>query len=201
RNIAVFTSGNFVKIVPGVDGLQYALCREPLPQRSLLTIGGGRDSALAAALLRDSGLAFSCMMLNPSSAAEKIARHVSASAPVIIHRTICPELLELNRRGYLNGHTPFSAYLGFLGAACLLLYGYSDVIVANERSSDEGNVHYRGKEINHQYSKSFRFETRFDKYLRKYLVSGGRYFSLVRPLYELQVAKLFVNFPEFFKLC
>ena len=200
RNKIDFTSANFVKIVPGADGPEYAPFREPLPQRSLLTIGGGRDSALAAGLLRDGGRAFTCMMLNPSSAAERIARHVSASAPVIIRRAICPELLELNRRAYLNGHTPFSAYLGFLGAACLLLYGYSDVIVANERSSDEGNVHYRGKEINHQYSKSFRFETQFDEYLRRHLVSSGRYFSLVRPLYELQIAKLFSNLPEFFEL-
>jgi len=200
RNSIDFTSPDFVKIVAGLKGPEYTVCREPLPQRSLLTIGGGRDSALAAGLLRDSGHAFRCMMLNPSSAAQKIAVHVSASAPVIIRRAICPELLELNRRGYLNGHTPFSAYLAFLGAACLLLYGYSEVIVANERSSDEGNVHYRGKEINHQYSKSLRFETRFDDYLRKYLVSGGRYFSLVRPLYELQIAKLFSNLPEFFDL-
>ena len=80
---------------------------------------------------------------------------------------------------------------------CLLLYGYSNVIVANERSSDEGNVFYREKEINHQYSKSFRFETRFDEYLGKYLVSAGRYFSFLRPLYELQIGKLFSNFHEF----
>jgi UDP-N-acetyl-alpha-D-muramoyl-L-alanyl-L-glutamate epimerase len=119
---------------------------------------------------------------------------------VIIRRAIRPELLDLNRRGYLNGHTPFSAYLAFLGAACLLLYGYSNVIVANERSSDEGNVRYRGKEINHQYSKSLRFEAQFDEYLRRHLVRSGRYFSLVRPLYELQIGKLFSNFPEFFQL-
>jgi UDP-N-acetyl-alpha-D-muramoyl-L-alanyl-L-glutamate epimerase len=182
------------------NGREYDAWREPLPQRSLLTIGGGRDSALAAGLLQNSGRPFTCMMLNPSSAAERIARHVTPSAPVIIRREIRPELLELNRRGYLNGHTPFSAYLAFLGAACLLLYGYSDVIVANERSSEEGNLHYRGREINHQYSKSLRFETQFDEYLRKYLVGDGRYFSLVRPLYELQIAKLFSNLPEFFEL-
>jgi hypothetical protein len=199
RNSIDFTPDRFVKIVPNPDGRAYTTFRDPLPSRNLLTIGGGRDSALAAGLLRDSGHAFTCMMLNPSSAAEKIARHVTASDPVVIRRAICPELLELNRRGYLNGHTPFSAYLAFLGTACLLLYGYSNVIVANERSSDEGNVHYRGKEINHQYSKSFRFEMQFDEYLRKYLVSGGRYFSFVRPLYELQIGKLFSNFPEFFE--
>ena len=108
--------------------------------------------------------------------------------------------MELNKRGFLNGHTPFSAYLSFLGAACLLLYGYSNVIVANERSSDEGNVLYHGAEVNHQYSKSLRFERLFDEYLTNYLVTTGRYFSFVRPLYELQIGKLFASFPAFFDL-
>ena len=200
RNQIDFTPEHFVKIAPKANPARYEPYSRELPRRSLLTIGGGRDSALAAALLRDSGHPFTCMMLNPSSAGQKIARHVSASVPVIIRRAIRPELLELNRKGYLNGHTPFSAYLAFLGAACLLLYGYSDLIVANERSSDEGNVHYRGREINHQYSKSFRFENQFDEYLRRFLVTGGRYFSIVRPLYELQIGKLFSNFPDFFEL-
>jgi len=195
-----FTSADFVRITAKSNKSAFMVHREPLPARSLLTIGGGRDSALAAALLRNSGQPFTCMMLNPSSAAQKIARHVTTSDPVIIRRAIRPELLELNRRGYLNGHTPFSAYLAFLGAACLLLYGYSDIIVANERSSDEGNVHYRGKEINHQYSKSLRFEALFDEYLRRHLIRDGHYFSFVRPLYELQIGRLFSKFPEFFEL-
>jgi hypothetical protein len=200
RNQIDFTPKDFVKIVSNPGGRFYQPCGEPLPSRSLLTIGGGRDSALAAGVMRRAGHQFTCMMLNPSSAALNIARQVTTSDPVIVRRTICPELLELNRRGYLNGHTPFSAYLAFLGSVCLLLYGYSNLIVANERSSEEGNVHYHGKHINHQYSKSFRFETQFDEYLRKFLVSGARYFSLVRPLYELQIGRLFSSFPEFFDL-
>ena len=138
------------------------------------------------------------MMLNPSSSAQEIARYVTAADPVIVRRTICPELLELNRRGYLNGHTPFSAYLAFLGTTCLLLNGYSNLIVANERSSDEGNLHYRGHDINHQYSKTFEFETKFDDYLRKYLVAEARYFSLVRPLYRIADRKVIFQFSRFF---
>ena len=193
-----FTATDFVKIVPKGTH-EYTAYPNALAPRSLLTIGGGRDSALAGALLRESGQAFTCMMLNPSAAAREIASRVTPADPVVIRRAICPELLDLNRRGFLNGHTPFSAYLAFLGAACLLLYGYSNVIVANERSSDEGNVVYRGKEINHQYSKSLRFEALFDEYLAKYLVRSARYFSFVRPLYELQIGKLFSNFPDFFE--
>ena len=192
-----FTVPDFVKIVP-VSASASSPCMDRLPGRSLLTIGGGRDSALAGALLRESPRPFTCMMLNPSSAAMNVARHVTTNDPVIIRRSICPELPELNRRGFLNGHTPFSAYLAFLGAACLLLYGYDNVIVANERSSDEGNVRYREKDINHQYSKTFRFERLFDEYLSKYLVAGGRYFSFVRPLFELQIGELFSKFPSLF---
>jgi UDP-N-acetyl-alpha-D-muramoyl-L-alanyl-L-glutamate epimerase len=194
-----FTAGDLIRIVPaGAERFQASAA--VLPARNLMTIGGGRDSALAAGLLRDSGKPFTCMMLNPSAAARAIAARVTSADPVVISRTIDPGLLDLNRRGFLNGHTPFSAYLGFLGASCLLLYGYSNVIVANERSSDEGNVLYRGKEINHQYSKTLRFETGFDDYLRKYILVNGKYFSLVRPLYELQIAKWFADFPEFFEV-
>jgi hypothetical protein len=200
RNQIDFTPEDFVKITPVAGDASNLAYREALPQRSLLTIGGGRDSALAAGLLRGSGHPFTCMMLNPSSAALKIAARAASADPVVVRRSICPELLDLNGRGFLNGHTPFSAYLGFLGAVCLLLYGYSSVIVANERSSDEANVRFRGRDINHQYSKSFRFERLFDEYVQKYLVAGGRYFSYVRPLYELQIGRLFANFPIFFDL-
>src|SRR5215475_10917918 len=178
RNDVDFTPKDFVKIVPITGANPSKSYTGPMPIRSLLTIGDDRDSALASALLRDSERPFTCMMLNPSSAATIVARYVTARQPVIVRRAICPELLELNRRGFLNGHTPFSAYLAFLGAACLLLYGYSNVIVANERSSDEGNVRYRGEDINHQYSKSLRFEKFFDEYLSKYIGANGRYFSL-----------------------
>src|SRR5438876_1972596 len=194
RNDIDFTSTDFVKIIPKPNGSTingYAAYPNQLPARSLLTIGGGRDSALAAALFRDSGQPFTCMMLNPSTAALDIASRVTPAEPVIIKRSIRPELLELNQRGFLNGHTPFSAYLAFLGATCMLLYGYSNVIVANERSSDEGNVSYRGHDINHQYSKSLAFETLFDQYMHKYLITSAKYFSLVRPFYELQIGKMF----------
>ncbi len=198
RNDIDFTVPGFVQITSNSQKAAYAVYSDSLPQRSLLAIGGGRDSALAAGLLRGSDLTFAGMVLNPSTAAQTIASEAANAGPIVIRRSICAELLELNRQGYLNGHTPFSAYLAFLGAACLLLYGYSNVIVSNERSSEEGNVRYRDTDINHQYSKSFRFEALFDEYLARHLVAHGRYFSLVRSLYELQIGKLFSNFPGFF---
>ena len=192
-----FTAQDFVRITaePGSAGSCY---QGTLSDRSLVMIGGGRDSAFAVKAIQRADEPFNCMMLNPGVAASEIARHAGASNPVIVRRAIQPQLLELNRQGFLNGHTPFSAYLAFLNAACLLIYDYSRVIVSNERSSDEENVIYRNAKINHQYSKSFRFETRFDEYLQKYLLREARYFSFVRPWYEIQIARAFAAFPEVF---
>ena len=85
--------------------------------------------------------------------------------------------------------------LAFLSSICLVLYDYSNTVIANERSSDESNTIFLGKQINHQYSKSFAFEETFDDYLQKYLVKNARYFSFVRPLYELQIGRAFASYP------
>src|SRR5262249_30583641 len=100
RNDIDFTTDGFVRMIPAGAGAPLAAYNGTLPRRSLPTIGGGRDSALAAGLLRDSGHRFACMMLNPSSAARKIASQATTADAVMIHREICPGLLELNRRGF-----------------------------------------------------------------------------------------------------
>lgn len=106
--------------------------------------------------------------------------------------------MALNRKGYLNGHTPFSAYLAFLTASCATLFDYRYIALSNERSSNEGNVSYLGSTINHQYSKSWEFEKKFRAYSKKYLAKNIEYFSFLRPLYELQIAKLFSQYPQYF---
>jgi hypothetical protein len=102
----------------------------------------------------------------------------------------------MNQQGFLNGHTPFSAYLAFLSVLVAELFGYREVVVSNERSSNEGNVDYLDSVINHQYSKTFKFEQDFAEYLSKYLITGVNYFSFLRPLYEIQIAALLTQFPE-----
>jgi hypothetical protein len=192
-----FTSADFVTL-SARDGRVAPAYDQPLSNRSLIPIGGGRDSAFTARVFQQAGAPFGCMLLNPIPAALRIASTVGCDQPVIVKRTLDPRLLELNQAGYLNGHTPFSAMLAFLSGICLVLYDYSNTVIANERSSDESNIVFLGKQINHQYSKSFAFEETFDNYLQKYLVRHGRYFSFVRPLYELQIGRAFARYPEMF---
>lgn len=201
-----FKRPSFISIVGDENnGRRQARCEEVSPQeRNLVLTSGGKDTALTLAMLRDAHQASASLLLNPARAALDLASTLSGGEQIIVNRSIDPTLLELNRRGYLNGHTPFSAYLAFLGVACAVLFGYARVIVSNERSSDEGNVEFLGGEINHQYSKTLRFEKRFQEYTSRYLAPSVEYFSFLRPLYDFQIARMLTQYPEalnLFKSC
>jgi hypothetical protein len=170
----------------------------PLSDEILVPVGGGKDSVVTLEILKKAKKNLKCFSLNPTESALKIMKIAGCKKPIIIRRKIDEKLLELNRQGFLNGHTPFSAYLAFLSVLVATIFGQRYIAFSNERSSNEGNVKYLGKVINHQWSKSFEFEQKFREYSKKYLTSGVEYFSFLRPLYEIQIAKLFSKYPKYF---
>ncbi|MFZ5376607.1 MAG: UDP-N-acetylmuramoyl-L-alanine--D-glutamate ligase [Patescibacteria group bacterium] len=163
----------------------------------LVPIGGGKDSALTISLLQQHDLPFSVLLLGPHSpAANEIAKKSKATEIIRARRQIDPKLLELNRAGYLNGHTPFSAYLAFLSSLVAQLFRKDRVLLSNESSANEGNVLFHSQTINHQYSKTLEFETAFRQYASEYLATP-EYLSWLRPLNELQIARLFSQFSKY----
>jgi hypothetical protein len=162
-------------------------------------VGGGKDSIITLELLKKAKKDIGCFSLNPTEAAEKIMK-IGCRNPIIVRRKIDEKLLELNRKGFLNGHTPFSSYLAFLSVLLAEIFDFKYIAFSNERSSNEGNVKYLGKVINHQWSKSFEFEKRFRNYSKKYLSKDIEYFSFLRPLYEIQLARLFSKYPKYFQV-
>jgi hypothetical protein len=88
--------------------------------------------------------------------------------------------------------------LAFLSVLVAVLFNFKFIAFSNEKSSNEGNVKYLGQIINHQYSKSFDFEQKFREYSKKYLAKNVEYFSFLRPLYEIQIAKIFSKYPQYF---
>lgn len=206
QNKIDFTVPDFLRIVSaGKEPNNFSVIRNTNPI-DLVLVGGGKDSAVTLGMMATSDRTLQTMVLNPTQAALDNIRTGGFPPPLVISRVIDPKMPELNRAGYLNGHTPFSAYLAFLGVLVAALYGYENVVVSNEKSANEGNVMYRGLEINHQYSKSFRFETMFRKYALsipginapQFRESVPNYFSILRPLNDLQIAKLFSLYPQFF---
>lgn len=198
RNIIDFTQEDFLKITSRGDKGTKGAMGTMGENGDLVLVGGGKDSAVTLALLKNRNVPFQTMVLNPTQASLVNIKAAGLPEPLVVTRSIDPKLLELNKEGYLNGHTPFSAYLAFLGVAVAALNGNTSVVVSNERSANEGNVVYHGVEINHQYSKSFRFEELFRAYVRDFLTPDVSYFSFLRPLNDLQISKLFSGHPEFF---
>ena len=161
------------------------------PGRSVVPVGGGKDSAVTAELVKKSHPDILFLTVNSQQARTDTVLSAGYTENDIIktYRKISPELLELNKKGFLNGHTPFSAIVAFLSCYCAYITGSENIILSNESSANESNI--RGLSVNHQYSKSYEFEKDFTSYIGSRITDKIRYFSILRPFNELQIAKEF----------
>ena len=181
--------------LPQPDDFQFSILNS---QFYLVPVGGGKDSVVTLELLCRAGKAIRPLIMNPRGATVECARVAGfpLEEVLVIHRTIDPTLLALNAKGYLNGHTPFSAMLAFYTLLASRLSGVPNVALSNESSANESTV--MGSYVNHQYSKSLEFEDDFRAYVAGHwpLVTYN-YFSFLRPLSELQIAMLFSRFTQY----
>ncbi|MBE5939253.1 MAG: hypothetical protein E7266_02550 [Lachnospiraceae bacterium] len=166
-------------------------------RKVLVPVGGGKDSVVSMEIIKNTGYEMNAYIINPRGATENTARIAGFEEPVVAGRTLDKEMLRLNKEGYLNGHTPFSAIVAFSSIMAAYLNGQSFVALSNESSANESTV--KGSTVNHQYSKSFKFELDFNEYEKKYIGSGIHYFSMLRPLSEFQIAGLFAGYKEYHK--
>lgn len=202
-----FKEKNFVTISSGEKERfqQMKAGRADRDERILVPVGGGKDSAVALDLLtkqfgQDKVGAFAMNLAKSDDilpAAERISDEAKVTQLIRVHRQLDPQVFSLKNKGFLDGHIPFTAYLSFLSVILGRLFGYSILAFSNERSANEGNVDYLGQEVNHQFSKSFEFEQMFREYNQKFL-GNLNYFSFLRPLYELQIMKLFSQMNKYF---
>ncbi len=169
-----------------------------LLEGNLIAFTGGKDSTLALGLLRDSLLGpnetFFVSAPAPTRDAIKEVLEVEDYPETTVSRTMHPRLLALNAEGALNGHTPFSIVVAFLGLLAASLRGRAYFIVANEASADQPTV--PGTDINHQYSKSLHFEKRFQAYAGGFWPNGPKYFSILRPFSEIGIAALLKRYED-----
>jgi len=165
----------------------------------LIPIGGGKDSCVTLELLKDVEKKY-CIMVTPKQVSLNCSQIAgfNDTNTVLIYRTFDKELIELNKRGFLNGHTPFSALLAFITYASSYLLNIKYIALSNESSANESNI--PGEKINHQYSKSYEFENDFRQYVSNYLSPEIEYFSFLRPFSELQIAGLFSSYKHYHKM-
>lgn len=164
---------------------------------TLIPVGGGKDSVVSLELLKQSLGNSYALIMNPRGASLATAKIAGFENKLIeINRSIDSNLLELNKQGFLNGHTPFSALLGFVCLLAATLTQERFIALSNESSANEPSI--PGTKINHQYSKSFEFESDFRAYYKKYISPEIEYFSFLRPISELKIASIFSIYPQYF---
>lgn len=168
----------------------------PLQEKVIIPVGGGKDSVVTLELLKNE---FECtpLIINPRGATLGCVKTAGYADDdfMVVNRTLDPVMLQLNKEGFLNGHTPFSALLAFV----TLLLGFGSgsryIALSNESSANESTV--PGTKINHQYSKSVEFERDFREYVAENINADIQYFSFLRPLNEMQIAHFFSRFEAY----
>jgi UDP-N-acetyl-alpha-D-muramoyl-L-alanyl-L-glutamate epimerase len=207
RNEIDFTQPDFLTLVCTVDqstSENEDLTENPVTigtdqNKVIIPIGGGKDSVVTAQLITAAGhWQPQAWAIQPDPSNLATATAAGFKELHSITRTLDPRLFQLKKEGYLNGHIPFSSMVAFTHLIAAALHSVRYIALSNESSANEANVTFHGRPINHQYSKSFQFEQDFREYVSTYLVTDIEYFSFLRPLHELQIAKLFAEFPHQF---
>jgi hypothetical protein len=85
--------------------------------------------------------------------------------------------------------------VAFSSVLTAFVHGIGFIALSNESSANESTV--PDSDVNHQYSKSLEFESDFIDYEKRYINSGTKYFSLLRPLTELGIARIFSGLDKY----
>ncbi len=163
-----------------------------LRRHALVAIGGGKDSLVSIEALRSAGVEQTVTWIGNSQLIAACAARTGLPT-LNLGRALAPELFELNRQGAYNGHIPVTVVNSAILVLAALLQGVDQVVFSNERSASYGSVIPGTGEVNHQWSKGWACEQAFGGYVQKHVAADLHYYSLLRPLSELAVARQFAK--------
>jgi hypothetical protein len=163
-----------------------------LREHALVAIGGGKDSLVSIEALRDAGVDQTVTWIGGSQLIKACAERTGLPT-LNLGRQLAPELFEYNRQGAWNGHIPVTAVNSAILVFAAILTGADQVVFSNERSASYGSLIEGTGEVNHQWSKGWAFERDFGDHVQRRIAADLKYYSLLRPLSELAVARQFAK--------
>lgn len=174
--------------------------------RLLLCRGGGKDSLVVYQLV--SSTTVPCALVHVGDRPQEfesswrfqklveMTSHRTAHSPFRFEHNMIDDVWESEVCGtrYKPCGHPWAALVAFDSVLAAILGDFTHIAVGNERSANYGNnVMHEGRVVNHQYDKSFQFEAAVHDYIRKYIVRDVHYFSALQHLWEVQIARTFVE--------
>ncbi len=170
-------------------------------EKSLLPIGWWKDSIVSLKILEELWKEFTPIIFWKTDTIKENCLKVLWKKEILIKRKIDENLFKLNEKGYYNWHVPITWIISFALLVTAYIYDYKYIILSNEKSANVWNLSIWDLEVNHQWSKSLDFEQELSKYIERNLSSDIKYFSLLRWMYEINIAKMFsLKGKEYFKV-
>ncbi|KRA76993.1 hypothetical protein ASD78_05110 [Lysobacter sp. Root667] len=163
-----------------------------LREHALVAIGGGKDSLVSIEALRALDVEQTVTWIGGSQLIAACAQRTGLPT-LNLGRALAPQLFDYNREGAWNGHIPVTVVNSAIMALAALLHGVDQVVFSNERSASYGSLIEGTGEVNHQWSKGWACEQAFGDHLQRHVAADLRYYSLLRPLSELAVARQFAR--------
>jgi hypothetical protein len=182
---------------PHAAGVDVQAAALGLRGHALVAIGGGKDSLVSIEALRNAGVEQTISWIGGSQLIAACAARTGLPT-LNIGRQLAPQLFDYNRQGAWNGHIPVTALNSAILVLAAVLHGVDQVVFSNERSASYGSLIVSDdgtttSEVNHQWSKGWAFERAFGEYVQRHVAADLHYYSLLRPLSELAVARQFAR--------
>lgn len=185
-----------VKFEGGSPGEQYSLDIDV--DRVLVPFGGGIDSVVTMSELSDQ-LDRTLFVVSPASGTFAPLEETAlvTGLPIVrATRALDPQMLEGNDE-FFNGHVPVTAMVTLLAVTAALASGRGAVVMSNEHSSSIPNLQWHGRDINHQWSKSWTAETLIADAVGEIVGDAFVVASFLRSRSEIWVAQAFSGLTQF----
>ena len=188
-----------------VNRTNSAIERGSLHPKTLTFFGGGKDSLVAVKLLEDIDNSYDSLVYassiygNLDKQHQIISKLLGYCTPEQQHRQwIFDDFLdspvinlgpETQSRTLTAAETPSSI---FSSLPIVLSNNITEICLAHEKSSDTGQVIWErtGEDVNHQWGKSYEAETFINEYIQNYLIADFRYYSILKPIYDVLIFNL-----------
>lgn len=171
-----------------------------LKEEAILPNGGGKDSCVSCEILKENNIKFTWATLGATSYRKKVMK--ASNIPNHINISVRRHGSIPNHYKTFRGHIPYTLYTSSFMVLLSGLIKNKYIVYSNEKSSNYPNLeHCETKDncvmINHQYTKSFEFEKDFHLLLKRTVHPDIEYFSMLKPLYEIQISKIFSQLEQY----
>ena len=175
------------------------------PVESIQYCGGGKDGLLGMKLLESANTPFASFSYSISQYGsardqfERVQPVLQRCKPVKSHFVMITDAfldipLDTSDQWFkkLNVKSRSDAALTELFSILpvMLHYGYRYAVIGNERSANVGNLEWAdegGRQVNHQWGKSYEAEQTYSRYISQFIVVEGCYYSILQPIHDVMI--------------